>query len=263
MKSTEKVSTKERGAGRGKEDPLLQTEGVSKRFGQLVALDDVHLTLNSEELHAIIGPNGAGKTTLFNVITGAMAPSSGRVFFKGNDITTLGEESRANRGLIRVFQIPQIFPELPILENVRLAIQATDQNFNPIAESNPTREQKAEAMLEQIQLASPPETMAKNLSHGDKKKLEIGMAMVMGADVLLLDEPTSGVGEGDADHLIQFISDVAADIPILLVEHNVDMVFGMADRITVLHQGSVIATGKPDEIRTDETVRDVYLGEGQ
>lgn len=243
------------------EDPaLLRTEGLTRRFGELVAVNDVSLSIPRGEFHSIIGPNGAGKTTLFNMLAGTLPESDGRVVFDGEDITGMADHERVQRGISRAFQTPQLFPELSVLENLRLAVQATDQTLNPLTKTDPAHEQTALEVLDQIKFEAEPGQPTRDLSHGNKKKLEILMALSVEPDLLLLDEPTSGVSQADSDSLMEFISEASTDRTILLIEHNVDLVLQYSDRITVLDRGDVISQGTPSEVTADETVQDAYMG---
>jgi branched-chain amino acid transport system ATP-binding protein len=239
---------------------ILRTEGLTKKFGSLVAVTDVDLDVSSGEIHAIIGPNGAGKTTLFNMIAGRMPPTDGRIYFRGEDLTETAEYERAQRGISRAFQITQIFPDLSVEENLRLAIQAQDQNFNPFASPSEDHIERATRTLSDIDLAVPPTAQAETLSHGDRKKLEIGMSLAADPELLLLDEPTSGVAQGESRQLMEFLSEASQGRTVLLIEHNVDLVLELSDRITVLDQGAIISQGSPSEITADERVQEAYMG---
>lgn len=242
------------------ESTLLRTNNLTRRFGSFVAVDSVDLSIPRGEFHSIIGPNGAGKTTLFNMLAGTLPESEGEIFFRDEEITGLADHERVQRGICRAFQTPQLFGELSVLENLRLAVQATEQSLNPLGKPDPKHERKAIEMLDRIDLDADPDQTATNLSHGDKKKLEIVTAMSVDPDLLLLDEPTSGVSEADSEPLMEFISESSADRTILLIEHDVDLVLRYSDRITVLNRGSVISRGTPTEIMEDENVQQAYMG---
>lgn len=244
----------------GESGPILRTEGLTRKFGSLVAVDDVDLAVSSGEIHAIIGPNGAGKTTLFNMIAGTLPPTAGRIFFGGEDLTETSEYERAQRGISRAFQITQIFPDLSVEENLRLAIQGQDQNFNPFASPGADHIERANQTLSEIDLEVEPTVIAETLSHGDRKKLEIGMSLAADPELLLLDEPTSGVAQGESRQLMEFLSEASEGRTVLLIEHNVDLVLELSDRITVLDQGAIISQGSPSEITADERVQEAYMG---
>lgn len=239
---------------------LLRTENLTRRFGSLVAVNDVTLSIPRGEFHSIIGPNGAGKTTLFNMLAGTLPESEGRIIFDGDEITGLTDHERVQRGISRAFQTPQLFPGLSVLENLRLSVQSKDQSFNPFKKTDPVHEREAMEMLEQIEFEATPDQITENLSHGNKKKLEILMALSVDPDLLLLDEPTSGVSQADSGSLMEFISAASTDRTVLLIEHNVDLVLEYSDRITVLNRGEVISQGTPSYVTQDEKVQDAYMG---
>ena len=239
---------------------VLRTESLTRRFGSLTAVDHVDLIIPEGQLRSIIGPNGAGKTTFFNLVTGALRPSSGSIRFLGKDITDLSMDARARRGIVRAYQITQVFPSLSVKENLRLAIQAQEQDFNPLHKSEETWDRRAAEMFDRLEITGTLESPVSMLSHGEKKKLEVGMSVLTDPDLLLLDEPTSGLSRDASDHVIEFLSDIAEEYTILLIEHDVDMVLSISDRITVLHQGAILAEGSPDEIAGDERVQEAYLG---
>ena len=244
----------------GQSSNFLETEGLTRKFGSFVAVDDVNISVSKGELHSVIGPNGAGKTTLFNLITGSLAPSKGKVRFDGEDISAESESERARRGIVRSFQITQLFPELSAHENLRLAAQSAHQSVNPLKRQSDESKKRASEIFEDLGINTEPEIPAESLSHGDKKKLEVGMAMVTGPNLLLLDEPTSGVSSGESENILTFIQENSEDLTILLIEHDMDLVLDVSDRITVLHQGSVVTQGEPDEVMDNEEVQRAYLG---
>ncbi|MFB6189134.1 MAG: ABC transporter ATP-binding protein [Halapricum sp.] len=241
-------------------DTALEAVELTKAFGDFVANEEVSLRVPENEFHAIIGPNGAGKTTLFNMIAGSLRPTSGVVRFDGDDITDRSEHERARLGISRAFQMTQIFGDQTVLENLRLAAQSTDQRLDPLAKPDAAFEERAYSMFEKLGLGATPETTASALSHGDKKKLEIGMSLVTDPDVLLLDEPTSGVSENESQEVTGFLDEFIGETTILMIEHDIDIVLNLSDRITVLHQGSVIARGTPGDITENEAVQKAYLG---
>lgn len=239
---------------------VLKTQNLTRRFGSFVAVDSVNLSIPRGEFHSIIGPNGAGKTTLFNMIAGTLPESEGKIIYKGENITGTPEHIRARQGISRAFQISQLFPNLSIRENLRLAIQGQDQNFNPVSKLNPEHTEKANQMISEINIDAQPSQLAKNLSHGDKKKLEIAMGLSIDPDLLLLDEPTSGVSQAESRPLMDSLSEASKDRTVLLIEHNVDFVLEISDRVSVLDGGSVISQGTPTQIENDEAVQDAYMG---
>ena len=241
-------------------DPLLAVQGLTQTFGSFTAVDAVDLSIPEGELHSVIGPNGAGKTTLFNMIAGSLPPTEGRIRFQGRDITDVGQDERARRGISRAFQITQLFPELSVHENLRLAAQSGAQRFNPLTTTDPAHDEQAKEMLSKLDIPARPSSVAKNLSHGDKKKLEIGMALVSDPTLLMLDEPTSGVAEAELPTLMNFLVDVVEDLTVLLIEHDIDLVLELSDRVTVLDRGEVIARGSPEEIADDQAVQNAYMG---
>ncbi len=244
---------------------LLEAKNLRKEFGGLVAVDDVSVAIYARTLHSIIGPNGAGKTTLFNLLSGMMNPSRGQVFYQGKDITGLAPHRRAHLGIGRSFQITNIFPNLTVLENVRLAAQAIGKdNFRMLhgADSFPAYEEKAREVLGRVGLNGRESHFAQTLPHGDKRKLELGIMLASDPQLLLLDEPTAGMSSEQVPALLDIIRAIMADgdKTIVLVEHRMDMVMSISDRITVMHQGQVLAEGTPHEIATNQTVQSAYLG---
>jgi branched-chain amino acid transport system ATP-binding protein len=251
---------------------LLETEGLTKRFGGITAVDDVDFALEAGQLCSIIGPNGAGKTTFFNLLTGVLEPSEGSIRFDPSsgdaesevEITAATPDETALAGIHRSYQITNLFPTLSVLENVRVAAQASRGSDSwKLWRSVATFEEhyvEATAILERIGLADEAETVTENLSHGEKRSLEIGVALAGDPDLLLLDEPTAGVSSEGVDEVVALIEDVAADHSVMLIEHNVEMVMSVSDRIAVLHRGEVIADGPPEDVRDDESVKEAYLG---
>jgi branched-chain amino acid transport system ATP-binding protein len=245
-------------------DALLQIEGLSKRFGGLTATDGVTLSLPAGELHAIIGPNGAGKTTLLGQLTGEIAPDAGRVEFRGHDITALPAYRRSALGLARSFQITSLFPEFSALDNAALAVQAHSGHsfrFWRAARSEPELRAPARAALERVGLGDRADVLCSSLSHGEHRQLEIAMALAARPVMLLLDEPMAGMGPEESARMVELLRELKRDLTILLIEHDMDAVFALADRITVLVYGQVIASGRPEEIRAHAEVRRAYLGE--
>lgn len=247
-------------------DPLLRTEGLRKRFGGLTVTDDVSLEVRAGEIHAVIGPNGAGKTTLINQVSGALAPDDGRILFAGLDITRLSMPRRVRAGLARTFQNTCILPGFSVLENVALAVQARDGSsfrfFRPAAGESRLNQAALEA-LEAVGLADRAAAPAGALAHGQKRQLELAIALATRPRLLLLDEPLAGAGPEETERLIALLDRLRSDYAILLVEHDMRAVFALADRISVLVYGRVIASGAPAEIRSNPEVRVAYLGEDE
>ena len=245
--------------------PLLEVRGLGRAFGALQAVAGVSLAVEPGELRAVIGPNGAGKTTLFHLVSGLLAPTSGRVLFRGDDVTALSAPGRCRRGISRTFQITSIFPELSVLENVRIAVQLkAGGNFRLLggrALLGRTERQARESLgfLGLLGRAGEP---AATLPHGDQRLLEIAMAVAQGPELLLLDEPTQGLSPEDTAATVAVIRQIARErrLTIILVEHDMDVVFDLADRISVLHFGQLIADGAPDAIRANPDVQKAYLG---
>ena len=245
-------------------EPLLQVDNLSKAFGAVVAGDGVTLDLGPGELHAVIGPNGAGKTTLIGQLAGEIRPDAGTIRFRGEEVTGLPTHARAARGLARSFQITSLFPRFTALDNVALAVQAGSGHsfgfWRPVAREQALNE-AAGRMLSQVGLADRALVPAAALAHGEQRQLEIAMALAGRPRLLLLDEPTAGMGQEDSLNMIELLDGLKGRIAMLLIEHDMDVVFALADRITVLVYGRVIATGRPDQIRADPQVRRAYLGE--
>jgi branched-chain amino acid transport system ATP-binding protein len=245
-------------------EPILATEALVKRFGGLIATDSVSLAIAPGEVHALIGPNGAGKTTLIGQLTGDIKPQSGRVLFDGRDITALPTHRRARLGLARSFQITSIFLDMSALDNVALAVQihrGHSFRFWRDARKDSGLRGPARELLSLVGLAGRAETAAADLSHGEHRQLEIAMALAGEPRMLLLDEPMAGMGPEESKRLVNLLRDLKATLTILLVEHDMDAVFVLADRITVLVYGRAIATGTPEEIRANAEVRIAYLGD--
>ncbi len=247
------------------ENIILETRNVSKHFGGLKAVDGVSLQVQAGTLHSIIGPNGAGKTTFFNLLSGALKPTSGQVFYKGQDITHVPVHRMAHLGLGRSFQITNIFPNLSVLENVRLAVQALGpDNFALWRDSRHFPQYAAQALtaIRQVGLDGKENALARTLAHGDKRKLELAILLAPDPAVLLLDEPTAGMASEQVPQLMEVIDAIRAqgNKTILLVEHRMDVVMRASDRITVMHQGAILADGTPAAVAANETVQHAYLG---
>lgn len=244
---------------------FLETDGLTKRFGNLVAVDNVDLRIERGEIHSVIGPNGAGKSTLFNLITGLLEPTSGSIRFKGEDITGLKPYEIVAKGISRSFQIADLFEGLTVEENVRVAAQSLDANRDALWRRADTLETPARAtaeILEVIELSDVAETRADALSHGDRRKLEIGLTIATQPELFLLDEPTAGMGKEESIQTVRMIRRVAdeRDITPVLIEHDLEIVMGISDSITVLNEGAIIATGSSSEIQANEEVQHAYLG---
>ncbi|MEM8665251.1 MAG: ABC transporter ATP-binding protein [Pseudomonadota bacterium] len=242
----------------------LRVEHLAKRFGGLTVTDDVSLTVEPGEIHAIIGPNGAGKTTLVKEICGEVAPDAGKVILFDEDVTHLPVHARAQRGLGRTFQITCLMEAFTVLENVATAVQARRGSslrfFRPVAKETDLNA-TAMSILERVGLAPRAYEPVAALSHGEHRKLEIAVALGSEAKLLLLDEPLAGTGPEEVEPLIALLAAAKAHTPILLIDHDMHAVFSLADRVTVLVNGAVLATGTPAEIRTNQAVLDAYLGE--
>lgn len=248
------------------ESYILETQDLRKAFGGLVAVDGVSMKVKYNTLHTIIGPNGAGKTTFFNLLSGNYRPTSGRVFYKGEDITDQPTHRRAHIGIGRSFQITNVFPNLSVMENVRLAAQAVgNDSFKFWEHYRRFRqyEEQAHAILTQVGLAQQAGLPARSLPHGGKRKLELGILLASNPELLLLDEPTAGMAREEIPMLMEVIQSVRdmGDKTIILVEHKMDLVMNVSDRITVMHQGQLLAEGTPLEITANPTVQKAYLGD--
>ncbi len=244
-------------------DPILDISKLSKSFGGLKATDDVSLDLRPGEIHALIGPNGAGKTTLIHQICGSLRPDAGSIRFLGQDVLGLGVAARARRGLGRTFQISSLAPEFSALRNVMLAVQGRQgSSFRFFANvmADPALTEPAMAALDRVGLAGRASAPAAELSHGERRQLEIAIALALGSKALLLDEPMAGMGQEGSRALTRLLDTLRAEAPILLVEHDMDAVFALADRISVLVYGRIVASGTVDDIRNNPAVRQAYLG---
>ena len=243
---------------------LLEIRGLTKSFGALCATDGIELDVREGETHAIIGPNGAGKTTLIAQLSGMLRPDSGLIRFAGEDLTRFSAPARAKKGLARSFQITSIYRDFTALDNVALAVQAhAGHSFHfwrPAREERALRE-PARRILEDVGLGGRAEVLAANLAHGEQRQLEIAMVLGTRPRLLLLDEPVAGMGTEESQRMIEFLASLKGEKTIVLVEHDMDAVFTLADRISVLVYGRIIATGTPAEIRANPGVRAAYLGE--
>jgi branched-chain amino acid transport system ATP-binding protein len=247
---------------------VLEVNNVSRRFGSLVAVRDVSLRVEPGELRAVIGPNGAGKTTFFNLISGLFPPSAGTIAFDGRDITGVPAHARVVLGIARTFQITEIFPALTVFENVRISTEVADgYRLRPwISRADRTKiTRQVEATLELTGLAAKADRLVGELSHGDQRAAEIAMALALRPRLLLLDEPTAGMGDQETYEITQLIRRLhrESSFTIVLIEHDMRVVFHLADKVTVLDQGSLLAEGSPDEIASNETVQSAYLGKAE
>ncbi len=245
-------------------EPLLQVRGLTKTFGALKATDELSLDVHSGEILAMIGPNGAGKTTAVGQLSGELRSDAGAIYFAGRDILRLPTYKRARLGLARSFQITSIFLGFTAEDNVAMALQARDGHsfrFWKNARADQTLRKPAREILEEVALSDRGDILAANLSHGEQRQLELAMALATRPLLLLLDEPTAGMGLEDSTRMIDLLLNLKGRVAILLVEHDMDAVFALADRITVLVYGRVLATGAPEKIRSDPAVQKAYLGE--
>ena len=246
-------------------EALLEIEGLTKRFGGVVAADGISLALLPGELHAIIGPNGAGKSTLIGQLSGEIPPDSGHIRFDGGDITTLPVYRRSQLGLARSFQVTTLFSDFTAIDNVALSVQAHAGHsfrFWRDARREADLREPARMALVRVGLGERAATLVADLSHGERRQLEIAMALAARPRMLLLDEPMAGMGLDESARLVEILRTLKGDITVMLIEHDIDAVFALADRISVLVYGRIIASGGPAAIRADAAVREAYLGEG-
>ena len=246
--------------------PVLETRGLAKSFGGVQAVADVDLAMPGGEIRALIGPNGAGKTTLFNMLTGQLRADAGEVRFKGERLSGLPPHAVWRRGVSRTFQITATFATLTALENVQVALCSHEKRTYSLLRSAARMDAVASlALLDQVGLAAQADRVAGVLAYGDLKKLELAVALANAPEMLLLDEPTAGMAPAERGALMALIAHIARErgLTVLFTEHDMDVVFSVADRIMVLHQGRVIALGRPDEVRADSQVQKVYLGEAE
>jgi len=242
---------------------ILTIQNLCRRFGGVAAINGVNLFFAENELRSIIGPNGAGKTTLFNVITGRLPAHSGRIIFRDEDITNKPPHEVVRLGICRTFQKSSIFPGLSVIENVRIARQVRVGGSHRIfatRDNLKTVKEEAQGILGRLGLQDKAHMMARNLSHGDQRLMEIGVALASGPKVLLLDEPTAGMSPGETERTMRLIRQLAKDVAVILVEHDMDVIMTISDKISVMHQGTIIAEGNPDEIQKNDRVREAYLG---
>ncbi|WP_332813286.1 ABC transporter ATP-binding protein [Ramlibacter sp.] len=246
--------------------PLLEIRALHKRFGGVAATDGVDLAVRAGEIHALIGPNGAGKTTLIAQVAGQLASDSGSVRFAGSDITRLPTHKRARRGLVRSFQITRLFRSLSVLENMAVAVQASQgRTFSAwrALRAETALFDQARALLDRLGLAGKHDWRIEQLSHGEQRALEVGMALAGRPQLVLLDEPLAGMGAQESQAMATLIAGLRQEFTVLLVEHDVDAVFRLADSVSVLVNGRIIASGRPDEVRADPAVEAAYLGSAE
>jgi branched-chain amino acid transport system ATP-binding protein len=244
--------------------PLLAVENLTQRFGSFVALNNVSVAFEANKLTAIIGPNGAGKSTFFNVISGAFAPTQGRMHFEGRDITATAQHEFARIGIAKSFQITNVFKQLSAHENVRVAAQMRHSRFALLRARSALTEiaDEADQLLSRVGLAAVRNKPAADLAHGQQRALEIAMALASKPKLLLMDEPTAGMSPEETRTMMDLITTLASECTVVLVEHKMKMVMGLCERLIVLHHGELLAEGSPDEIRGNAEVRRVYLGQG-
>jgi branched-chain amino acid transport system ATP-binding protein len=244
---------------------VFETETLTRRFGGLVAVDTVSLGFRAGNVHCVIGPNGAGKTTLLNLLSGDMAPSSGRIRFRGRDITGMPAHRVSRLGIGRSYQRTNIFPEFSVRENCWLGAQSrlgTSMHFVRAADGYDAVARRADRALEMVGLIRLADVAASHLSHGEQRQLEIGVMLATEPSLLLLDEPMAGMSADETTRMVELLRRLKADHTLILIEHDMDAVFALADIITVMVNGTVLASGRPEEIRGSRAVQDAYLGEG-
>lgn len=241
--------------------PALNTQGLGKRYGSVVAVDDVTISVSPGERRAVIGPNGAGKSTLFALVAGTLRPTSGTIEVKGRDVTRLPDYRRARAGLVKTFQHSSVFSASSLLDNVILgAARRTGGPARPYGRHRRAVIDTAREVLDQVGLANREQVLAGSLSHGERRQLDVALALSANPTLLLLDEPTAGMAAAETARFVDLVTRLPRDITVLIIEHDLDVVFSLADTVTVLHLGSVIQDGSPDQVRASELVQRVYLG---
>jgi branched-chain amino acid transport system ATP-binding protein len=248
-------------AGRGGTGPMLRTEGLTMRFGGLIAVNNVSLTIPRGEIRAIIGPNGAGKSTFFNCVTGVLRPSGGQIYVNGEDVAGLPPHRISHKGIARSYQITNILPGATVLENARIAVQSRHHSWSLFRHHLSYRDlvDRARAALGSVGLREKEGELAANLSHGEQRNLEIAIALATEPELLCLDEPTAGMSVSETHATAELVRRIASNLTILIVEHDMEVVMGLADRVTVFHYGEVLAEGTPAEIQANARVQEVYL----
>ena len=247
--------------------PLLELDGVTKRFGELTAVDDVTRSIDREGLTALIGPNGAGKTTLYDLMTGKLSPTEGHIRFDGEDITTLSPSKRTNLGIGRSFQVTNLFEGSTVRENIRAPVIArSEHRWNPISRASSADgvAEETDRVLDLVELDDIADLPCTELSYGDKRRVEIGIVLATNPKIVLLDEPTAGMNPTETDRMVDLVQSLATEteMSFFITEHDIDIIFAISDRILVLNRGRIIADGTPEEIRQDEQVQQAYLGGG-
>lgn len=241
--------------------PALALDGVTRRYGSLVAVADVTLTVEPGARHAVIGPNGAGKSTLFSLVAGTIRPSAGTLALFGEDVTGLSDHRRARRGITKTFQHSSVFSSMTVLENALIAAQRKHgRPARPFGRYDRAALDTAREALDRVGLAGRVETAASALSHGERRQLEVALALAVTPRVLLFDEPTAGMSAAETARFVELVGDLPREITVLMIEHDLDVVFSLADRVSVLHLGRLIADGTPQEVRASELVQQTYLG---
>ncbi|QCC49196.1 ABC transporter ATP-binding protein [Halobellus limi] len=240
---------------------MLSVEGLTKKFDSVVAVDDVDMELRSGEIHGLIGPNGAGKTTTVNLITGELTPTSGTIEFDGTDLVGRSPSAIARQGIGRSFQVVQYFPEMTVREHLRLAVRDSTETVRSVFNREEDYEPQIRAVAERVHLEDDLDTVAKNLAHGKKRFLDIAMVLGMDSRVILFDEPAAGLNQSETDEVKEILESLRGEYTVLIVEHDVDLVRSISDRITVLHNGAVLTTDTPENVVENPQVKEVYLGE--
>jgi branched-chain amino acid transport system ATP-binding protein len=262
VRAESSIEARSPASGRGAASAvMLKTELLTVRFGGLAALSEINFELAQGAIHAIIGPNGAGKSTFFNCLTGVLRPTGGRILFNGEEISGLPSNAISQKGIARSYQITNILPNASTMENVRIAAQSRRHGWNMIAHHGAFADinRKAEAALDAVGLLGKASELASNLSHGEQRNLEIGIALATEPKLLCLDEPTAGMSAAETSATAELIRRIGKDLTILIVEHDMEVVMGLCDRITVLHYGRILAEGTPEEIQENPKVLEVYL----
>lgn len=242
---------------------ILKTENLEKKFGGIIVANNINFSMSAGEVRCLIGPNGAGKTTFFNLITGLIRPSKGFVYFMGRNISNFPSYKVARLGIARSFQLSNIYKSLSVTENIRIAAQREVETFNPFVSSRTLNgiDTKVMKMLDRFHLTSKRDSQASNLSHGEKRRLELGITLACDPKLLLLDEPVAGLSTAETEELVPIIKDISSkNVSILIIEHDMKFVRKIADTITVLHRGEILAEGGPEEIEKSEDVKKIYLG---
>lgn len=247
--------------------PLLELDGITKKFGELTAVDNVTRNIERDGLTSLIGPNGAGKTTLYNMITGKLTPTSGTIRFNGEDITQKSPAERTHLGIGRSFQVTNVFDGLTVRENIRAPVIArSDHRWDPFGKPDEIDEitEETDRVLKLVDLEDIDDLSGTELSYGDKRRVEIGIVLATNPELVLLDEPTAGMTPAETERMVELVQqlDKETEMSFFITEHDIDIIFSISDRVLVLDRGAIIADGNPDEIRQDERVQNAYLGGG-